>query len=137
MKSKISQKRGLEFYQNLAKAFYVIAASDGTVRKQEFEKLKEIVKTSWLEIDAIEDEFGADAAFQIEIVFDWLKAEELSIQDCFNDFKEFKTNNAQLFTKPVKKLIWKTCDTIASSFYGLNKRELEILYKVKNVLGKP
>ncbi len=39
----------------------------------EIERLKEDVRKYWLTVDSIEDEFGTDAAYQIEIVFNWLQ----------------------------------------------------------------
>jgi len=52
------KKMTLAFYQNLGKLFYAIAASDGNVRPIEFDKLKNLVKTQWLDIDELEDTFG-------------------------------------------------------------------------------
>ena len=69
-----SKKRlTLYFYQNLGKLFYAIAAADKTVHTAEINTLKEIVKTKWLDVDPTNDVFDTDAAYQIEIVFDWLK----------------------------------------------------------------
>lgn len=57
----------LKFYQNLGKLFYAIVAGDNKVHEAEMNKLKELVKKEWLNIDDIEDEFGIDAAYQIEL----------------------------------------------------------------------
>ena len=58
----------IKFYQNLGKLFYAIAAVDKNAREEEYNKLKEIVKSEWLAVDEIEDDFHTDAAYQIEIV---------------------------------------------------------------------
>ena len=62
---------GKKFYQNLGKLFYAIAMADHSVHMKEMEKLNEVVRDYWLEVDDIEDEYGTDAAFQIISVFDW------------------------------------------------------------------
>lgn len=131
----IQKKLTLEFYQNLGKLFYAIAASDGVVRDLEFAKLKALVKQQWLEVDDVLDAFGADAAYQIEIVFDWLNEEDLtSAEICFNDFVNYKKEQAHLFTDKVKSLILKTASAVAYAFSGINKAELIMLAKLEMVL---
>jgi len=125
---KNTKKMTLKFYQNLGKLFYAIAASDNEVRKVEFDKLKELVKKQWLGLDSIEDGFGSDAAYQIEIVFDLLNIQEkLNAKSCFEDFVKYKNEQKHLFTDNVKQLILKTAGSIASSFSGINKSELIML----------
>ena len=84
----------ISFYRNLGKLFFAIAATDKTVKDIEFDTLKNLVKTQWIPLDNIEDSYGTDTAFQIEIVFDWLNNdEELNAEACFNDFLTFKKNH--------------------------------------------
>ncbi|AOW19540.1 tellurite resistance TerB family protein [Urechidicola croceus] len=127
---------GNQFYQNLGKIFYAVAASDKVVRDEEFQTLKEVIKSHWMDIDNIEDEFGMDSALQIEIVFDWFNANEneLHADDCFNDFKDFKKEHESIFTPKVERTIWRTCIAIADAFYGKNKAEKEMLAKIKEIL---
>ncbi len=131
------KKLTLTFYQNLGKLFYAIAASDGNVRDVEFDTLKEFVKKQWLNIDEIEDAFSTDAAYQIEIVFDWLKnGNELNVQACYDDFITYKNDQSHLFTEEVKKMILKTASSIAYAFSGINKGELIMLAKLDMELKK-
>ena len=127
-----SKKRlTLYFYQNLGKLFYAIAAADKTVHTAEINTLKEIVKTKWLDVDPTNDVFDTDAAYQIEIVFDWLNKEELlNAKSCFNDFLQYKREQSHLFTEEVKALILKTSSDIAHAFAGINKSELILLAKL-------
>lgn len=131
------KKMTLKFYQNLGKLFYAIAASDGSVRDAEFDKLKTFVKKQWLTIDDIEDGFGTDAAYQIEVVFDWLnRDEEYNAKTCYDDFVSFKKSQSHLFTEDVKRLILKTASSIAHAFAGINKAELIMLAKLDMELKK-
>ena len=128
----------ITFYQNLGKLFYAIAMSDGNVRSIEFEKLKTFVKTQWLDIDDLEDAFGVDSAYQIEIVFDWLHdTEELNTKTCFNDFISYKKSQSHLFTEDVRRLILKTASAIAYAFASINKSELILLAKLDLELKRP
>ncbi|GAA4241348.1 hypothetical protein [Winogradskyella damuponensis] len=132
------KKMTLAFYQNLGKLFYAIAASDGNVRPIEFDKLKNLVKTQWLDIDELEDTFGTDAAYQIEIVFDWLnEKEELNAEACFKDFIAYKKGQNHLFTPDIRRLTLKTASTIAYAFSGINKSELALLAKLDIELKIP
>jgi|SaaInl6LU_22_DNA_1037377.scaffolds.fasta_scaffold00169_32 hypothetical protein len=130
-------KMTIQFYRNLGKLFYAIAAIDGNVRLVEIEKLKEFVKEHWLDIDDIEDVFGTDAAYQIEVVFDWLNYdEEIDINACYNDFVVYKNKQSHLFTDEVKKLILKTGSGIAHAFSGINKSELMLMARLDMELKK-
>lgn len=130
------KKLNIKFYQNLGKLFYAVAAIDKNVRKEEFDRLKEIVKEQWLDIDAIEDDFFSDAAYQIEIVFDWLyDKKEIDVSTYFNEFVSYRNEQSHFFTEPIKQLILKTADAIASSFAGKNKSELILLARLKIALN--
>lgn len=121
----------LKFYQNLGKLFYAIAAIDFEVNAAEINKLKNLVRKHWLDMDDVEDTYGTDAAYQIEIVFDWLnKNETKNGKACYDDFVRYKNEQKYLFTKEVKKMIMKTAGEIAQSFAGKNKSELILLAKL-------
>jgi len=132
-KKEMTQK----FYQNLGKLFYAIAASDNRVHKIEFNKLKELVKSQWLDVDSLTDSYHTDAACQIEIVFDWLNTEEkLNAKSCFDDFVDYKNAQKHLFTPSIKKTILQTANAIADSYSGMNKSELILLANLNLELKK-
>ncbi len=127
-------KPQLLFYQKMGELFYSIAAADKMVREEEYDTLKQIVSKQWENLDDYEDPFHTDAAYQIEVVFDWFDYEQLDAQDCFESFADYKTENPSLFTKDRKQLIWKTANAIANSFSGKNKSEVIMLTKLKQLL---
>jgi len=131
-----SEKIGNELYQNLGKLFYAVAMADKKVVPEEVEKLKEAVRKYWLQVDDIEDEFGTDAAHQIEIVFDWLQNEEKDGEHYFREFTDFYKEHPSKFNDKIKQLILRTAYDIASSFAGRNKSELILLAKLKMLLEK-
>ncbi|WP_298477061.1 hypothetical protein [uncultured Maribacter sp.] len=122
------------FYQNLGKLFYAIAMADKQVNSHEVQKLKEDVRKYWVPLDNTEDAYGTDAAFQIEIVFDWLHLEEKESEYYYKEFLDFYKEHPTFFTPDINKIIWKTADDIASSFSGKNKSELILLAKLKQLL---
>ena len=133
---KAIQKDQVLFYQKIGELFYAVAASDKVVKKAEYEALHEIVAKRWKDMDEFKDSFNTDAAFQIEIVFDWFDYEHLDADDCFESFKNYYLDNKSLFTIDRKKLIWETADSIASAFSGKNKAELIMQAKLKLLLEK-
>jgi hypothetical protein len=104
------------------------------VRTTEYDALKKIVSEQWKDLDDYDDPFHTDAAYQIEVVFDWFDYEQLDANDCFESFAEYKKEHPKLFTPERKKLIWKTANAIASSFAGKNKSELIMLAKLNKLL---
>tara|TARA_A100000171_G_scaffold35074_1_gene33573 strand:+ start:1669 stop:2073 length:405 start_codon:yes stop_codon:yes gene_type:complete len=129
-----TKKMGKELYENLGKLFYAIAMADSRVHAKEVSKLRSFIRKYWLEVDELEDEFGTDAAFQIESVFDWAMDKEKDSEVCFDEFKEFYKDNSNMFSKFIKVLILDTANAISNSFSGKNKAELVMLGKLELLL---
>ena len=131
---KPSHQTMIHFYQHLGKLFFRVASVDKTVRKEEIEQLKEIVKKEWVPLENNLNEFGDDAAYQIEIIFDWLVENDWNIGKIIPDFESFKKEHPSLFTPQVNDLILKTAKAIANSFSGKNKSESVLIEKLRGVL---
>ncbi|HUH46815.1 MAG TPA: hypothetical protein VLZ54_06660 [Arenibacter sp.] len=125
-----SKKAGIGLYENLGKLYYAMAVVDGDVHTKEIDKLKEFIRKYWLAVDAVEDEYGTDAAFQIETVFDWLLGHEADGERCFGEFREFYEDHKERFTPFIKVLILDTAHAMANAFAGKNKAELVLLGKL-------
>lgn len=123
------------FYQQLARLFYAIAATDGKVRKEEEEELKKIVKNEWLSFDTSCDEYGIDFVCYILITFDWLQENDWGIKRAISDFKTYRKSNKELFTDPINQLILKTSAAIASAFAQRNKSELLLISQLSMALN--
>jgi len=131
-----SQKVGIELYENLGRLFFAVAMSDGKVHPKELKKLRHIVRERWLNVDDIEDMYHADAAYQIETVFEWLMEADIDVDEVFNDFKTFYKEHITLFSNTIKVLMVDTANDIANSFSGKNKSELIIIGKLCLLLNK-
>lgn len=127
----------LQFYQNLGKLFFAIAAIDRNVREEELEKLKDIVIKDWMSFNHYKDVSETDIKAAIIDTFKWLHSDnEYDAHMCYNSFLIFKKENNELFTLEINKLIIKTARAIASSFSGINKNELILLTKLELELRK-
>jgi hypothetical protein len=131
---KTSTELSNKFYQHLGKLFYAVAASDKQVRQEESNRLKQLIRTDWLQLDDATDEFGTDSAHQIEIIFDWLSENKRDPLKCMEEFSAFKKTHESLFPDEVKKLIHRTAYAIAGSFSGKNKSELVLLSQLEKLL---
>lgn len=130
-----SKEPMIQFYQHLGKLFYSLAAADNVIREEEIAQLKKVMHSDWLALDDSIDQFGTDAAFQIEVVFDWLVQIDWRNDDQFlTEFKLFKQEHKNLFTDAVNKLILKTAFAIAHSFSGKNKSEMVLISQIERIL---
>lgn len=133
---KPSNETMVAFYRQLGKLFYAVADADKHVVPQEVNAMKDLVKAEWLAVDHATDRFGSDAAFQIEIVFDWLLDNGFHLDRVLPEFERFHAEHHSLFNPQVNALILKTAHAIASSFGGENKSELVFLQKLELILAK-
>lgn len=124
----------LSFYRLLGKVFYATAKADGVVHEQEIATLKQIVRDRWLDVEDTTDEFDSDAAYQIEIVFDYLVENDSEEENVLEDLEEFKSIHSSLFTPEISKLIMDTASDIAASFAQSNKSEVVFLSELFLVL---
>ena len=131
MQKSYSNTVGNKFYQKVGNLFFAVAMADGSVHSKEVDKLKSLVRELWLPLDEILDEYGTDAAFQIEIVFDWLLENEKTSAECYTSFTEFYKEHTVVFSQKIKILIYETANAIANSFSGKNKGELMLLGKLQ------
>ena len=110
--------------------------ADKSIHTKEIDKLRTFIRKYWLDVDEVEDEYGEDAAFQIEAVFDWLLEYEKNAFECFEEFQEFYKDHRKRFTPYIKVLILDTAHSIAASFSGKNKSELVLLGKLGLLLDQ-
>lgn len=129
-----SEKTACELYENLGKLFYAVAIADKSVHTKEIDKLRSFIRKYWLAVDEIEDEYGEDAAFQIETVFDWLLEYEKDGEESYEEFQVFYRDHERKFTPFIKVLVLDTAHAIANSFSGTNKAEMVLLGKLRLLL---
>lgn len=131
------KNNNIEFYQNLGKLFYAIAAADHNVRKEELDTLQDMVNRDWLAPNSIDANFNRDIENAIVNTFKWLNDDnEYSAETCYKSFVRFKKNHETLFSDKIKTRIMTTAGKIAASFSGSNKSELMILAQLNIELKK-
>ena len=127
----------INFYQNLGKLFYAIAAVDKTVKDKEFSTLETIIRNDWFLEKNILKDFNQKKADTILNTFKWLQNDnEYSAEACYNSFINYNKAHKSLFNKDINSQILKTANHIAASFSKKNKSELIILAKLNLELNK-
>ena len=131
----LSSRLHEQFYQNLGRLFYAIAAADKVIRKEEVAILKSMVEREWKKQEDTKDVFGTDSAYQIEIVFDWLDANKPEAEEAFERFTHFYKEHKELFPDNIKEKLMRTSNEIASAFRDKNKSELIMLAKLQTLFN--
>lgn len=128
---KSIEKPDIIFYQSLGELFYAIAASDKTVKAEEYEALLKMVMDEWKIYEDVKDYYDESVGYQMEFVFKWFDYEHTDAQDCFENFCDFAKKNTAFFTKNKIELILKTAYSIANAYASKNKSELIMLTKLE------
>ena len=123
-----------DFNKSLACLFYAIAAADKKVHEKEVVAFEKIIRSSWSDALIDANSGYTDQHYQVEKEFHRLVDKKSDPQRCFDDFMNFMISNQELFPDNIKKLIWKTANTIAIALSGMNKSELILLTKLKMIL---
>lgn len=124
----------ITFFRVVGKLCYAVAAVDGNVHPNEFDRLKSVVTEHWAPVEEAEDPFHSRAVYQMEVIFDWLQENPQPAQECLDEFLDYLDRYPSMFTLERRTLIARTADAIAASFSGRNKSELIILTRINLAL---
>ncbi|HTF80954.1 MAG TPA: hypothetical protein VL947_04500, partial [Cytophagales bacterium] len=106
------------------------------IAKEEIKELKRCVREEWLKVEDTVDEFGEDAAFQIESVFEWLAERHEKPENAFQEFENYYVSHKKIFSPSIRTLVVNTCEKIATAYASKNKAEVALLKQVKTLLGR-
>jgi hypothetical protein len=125
-----------QFYAELGKLFYAIAAIDNWITEKEKNKILEIVKNELVPNELNTDEYGTDLAYFTQIEFEFLNEEDsdpLSAIDSFIDFIE--EHHSALDQHSIRTCI-RLSKEISKIYRGTNKKEYELIEKLKAALSQ-
>ncbi|HWV70906.1 MAG TPA: hypothetical protein VN040_04300 [Pseudosphingobacterium sp.] len=123
-----------KFYESLAFLFYSLAYCDGNIRKEEVAAVKELVQQAWLDFEPSLDEYGYDAAYQLEAVFDWLLERQPTAAVAFRRFNSFVKEHPSFIDQKIAENIFRSASQLVASYAGKNKSELGFLYLLQDIL---
>jgi tellurite resistance protein len=123
------------FYTQLGNLLYAVASADGKIRKKEINSIKQIITNELVPAEDSLDPYGTDMAFYSEFQFDLNLERSTNTKAAFNSFIEYFKNHPEIFNDPVKLMVMNMAISVAVSFNGCNKSELNILTDLKQVFG--
>jgi uncharacterized tellurite resistance protein B-like protein len=124
------------FYKHLGILCFAVASADKKITAAETDRFIEIITEHWKNLEDSTDEFGTDAVFAAESVFDWQIESFVTAEEAYNTFCQYATDNKSMYTPTVKIKLLQTAEAIASAFAGKNKSELVLLSRLQEFLKK-
>src|SRR5688500_18154421 len=101
-----------KIYEKLGYLYYALAAADIVVPAQEADRLRELVKKIWVPVEDSKDEFGTDAAYYIDISFEFLLNEGMDADEAFQEFENYYVDHSAAFSKEIDERIKTTAKAI-------------------------
>lgn len=124
------------FYKHLGILCFAVASADKKITAAETERFIEVINEHWKSLEDSTDEFGTDAVFAAESVFDWQIESFVTAEEAYNTFCQYATDNKSMYTPTVKIKLLQTAEAIASAFSGKNKSEVVMLSRLQEFLRK-
>ncbi|MCI1753672.1 MAG: hypothetical protein LKM36_12650 [Flavobacteriales bacterium] len=122
-----------DLYSSLGYLFYSIAASDGTVRPAETEKLKALVKNRWMPLETSTDELGTDAGHYVDIGFDFANDDGMDPGAAFERFAEHVRAHPESYDHGLRRMVQQSAEAIANAFAGHGKKEVGRLAQLEKL----
>lgn len=124
------------FYAELGKLIYAAAYIDGVITEKEKTALQNIIKNELVPTEKHLDKFGTNTAYYPEIELDFLNENSIDTEAAFNSFIDFVEDHHTAFNSYMKKLSLHIVEEIFNSYKGVNKKEKELLERLKTKLEK-
>lgn len=133
MKTDLNNEAGLnykQFYKQLGHLLYVVAYSDGEIRKKEVDALREFVLKELAPSEHSSDSSGMNKAFYTQFEFDDIAKSQIPTSEVYASFVEFLNKNASHINSHLKTSIVKAVETVANAYKKTNKKEQEMIDKI-------
>ena len=124
-----------QYYSELGKMLYALAAVDGTISEAEKKVLRDIVRNELAPGEDNRDEFGTDAAYYTEIEFDILEDSVTDPDAAFESFLGYIEDHQTAVTLPMIAAARRIARRLAVSFHGTNERERDLLARLDKKLN--
>jgi len=125
-----------QFYKELGKLLYAVAATDGKIEKEEITALYDFVSKELALSESDSDSSGMNKAFYTDFEFDDYAEHHVSIQKAHDSFMRFlQANVTEMDPRLINKAI-EAIEKVASSFKKVNKKEREVVDKIKTEIAE-
>ena len=125
-----------QFYAELGKLFYAIAAIDNWVNEKEKNKILEIVKKELVPKELHKDRAGTDLAFFTEIEFDYLNATVANPISALESFIDFVVDHKTALNANYLRVCVRMVKEISKAYRGINEKEQVLIEKLQTVYNQ-
>ncbi|MCU0381906.1 MAG: TerB family tellurite resistance protein [Chitinophagaceae bacterium] len=123
-----------EFYAELGKLLYAVADADGTISPQERESLNELIRSRLAHREVHTDEYGTNDAWYAMFEFEVAEEQAMTPEEAFQSFSDFLDARRDEVDEDTRALCLTLADRLAESYHHTNRRESELIRKLKEKL---
>lgn len=116
-----------QFYKELGRVLYSIADTDGKIRRQEKDAVREFIIKEILPFEKTADSSGMNQSFYALFEFEELQEKDMIADLVFLKFINYLKANQDILTQERKKWIIESVKKVADSFHNTNKKEAELI----------
>ena len=120
-----------QFYKELGHLLYAVSCTDGKVRKQEVEALREFVLKELAPFEPTSDSSGMNQAFYTQFEFDDIAEKQQPASEVFSQFLNYLKKNAPSINSHLKTAIIASVEKVADAYKKTNKLEREMINNLK------
>ncbi len=131
-----------QYYKELGKLVYAVAAADGNVQAEERDKLHQFVLKELANHESTVDSSGMNQAFYVDFEFDATEEKHPSSNEIIKEFSRFVHANFEPNDRALMKNSLKLLETVALAYSKKNEKKIidnvlrEINEISKNILSK-
>ncbi len=133
MKTDLKNESGLnykQFYKELGQLLYVVAYSDGEIRKKEVDALREFVLKELAPSEHSSDSSGMNKAFYTQFEFDDIAKNQIPTSEVYKSYVKYLNENSHHINNELKIAIIKAVEAVANAYKKTNKKEQEMIDKI-------
>jgi hypothetical protein len=122
------------FYSALGQLLYAIAHADGKISSLENDELSRQIRERLLHREMRTDRFGSNRAWVTQFAFDSAAENDISSEEALETFMDFARNESDRLSDHEIDTCLSMCDHIAEIYHHHNKKENQLLSKLRSFL---
>ncbi len=113
---------------------YAVADADGTISPQERESLNELIRSRLAHREVHTDEYGTNDAWYAMFEFEVAEEQAMTPEEAFQSFSDYLDARRDEVDEDTRALCLTLADRLAESYHHTNRRESELIRKLKEKL---
>jgi uncharacterized tellurite resistance protein B-like protein len=122
------------FYAELGKLLYAVADADGVISQQEKVQFYNLVQSRLMHKEIHTDEYGTNDAWYAAFEFEVADEQIMPAADAFQSFIEYIEAHKNELDEDTRVLCLTLADRLAESYRHSNKKEKQLIQKLREVL---